>query len=306
MLTVISLCNVRICLRTTLLASVAMLAQLSITQVAWADSTRAECGFAATAAALPPETSACTFSQRQGFINIDIDGGPQFALRPTGDSPGNYLDARGRAVYRRSGLGDRGQLFMLPDQSPPERFLSVYWGRETWECSGEQIANPAGCQLSMGNLVFSLHAGRDGLVKRLTVQVSGLEISNLMQMHDIEGQAYRAELADLDANGWPEVYVYVTSDGSGSYGSLVAYAVNNGKSATPIYMAPVTDDPVASKGYMGHDEFAVVENRLVQRFPVYKEGDVNSAPTGGMRQLQYRLVPGEASWQLQVDRLIEY
>jgi hypothetical protein len=27
---------------------------------------------------------------------------------------------------------------------------------------------------------------------------------------------------------------------------------------------------------------------------------------GGMRQLQYRLVRGEATWQLQIDRLIEY
>jgi len=45
---------------------------------------------------------------------------------------------------------------------------------------------------------------------------------------------------------------------------------------------------------------------LVQRFPVYKTGDTNSEPTGGMRQLQYRLVAGEAGWILEVDRVVEY
>ena len=59
-------------------------------------------------------------------------------------------------------------------------------------------------------------------------------------------------------------------------------------------------------GYMGHDQFAVVENVLVQRFPIYREGDVNAKPTGGTRQIQYRLVPGEAGWILRVDRVVEY
>jgi len=48
---------------------------------------------------------------------------------------------------------------------------------------------------------------------------------------------------------------------------------------------------------MGHDEFAVVENRLVRRFPVYQEDDTNAAASGGTRQLQYRLEPaGYCCW----------
>ena len=60
------------------------------------------------------------------------------------------------------------------------------------------------------------------------------------------------------------------------------------------------------KGYMGHDEFAVVESTLVRRFPVYKEGDSNAKPTGGTRQLQYKLKQGEAAWQLVVDKVVNY
>ena len=57
---------------------------------------------------------------------------------------------------------------------------------------------------------------------------------------------------------------------------------------------------------MGHDAFAVVENRFVQRFPVYKPGDTNASPTGGMRQLHYKLVPGEAGWVLKLDKIEEF
>jgi hypothetical protein len=66
------------------------------------------------------------------------------------------------------------------------------------------------------------------------------------------------------------------------------------------------DNPAAKKGYMGHDQFAVVESTLMRRFPVYRQADTNANPTGGMRQLQYKLIPGEAGWILKVDKVVEY
>jgi hypothetical protein len=50
----------------------------------------------------------------------------------------------------------------------------------------------------------------------------------------------------------------------------------------------------------------VVENRLVRHYPVYKDTDTNAQPSGGTRQLQYRLTAGEASWQLEIDRIVNY
>lgn len=44
----------------------------------------------------------------------------------------------------------------------------------------------------------------------------------------------------------------------------------------------------------------------MRRFPVYKDGDKNAAPSGGMRQMQYKLNPGEANWQLKLDSVVEY
>ena len=50
----------------------------------------------------------------------------------------------------------------------------------------------------------------------------------------------------------------------------------------------------------------MLEGVLGRRFPIYRETDTNAAPTGGTRQVQYRLVPGEATWLLKVDQVVEY
>ena len=113
-------------------------------------------------------------------------------------------------------------------------------------------------------------------------------------------------MADLNGDGSPEIYTYINSAGSGSYGTLVAYAANDKKSLSEIYLPPLVDDKENSRGYMGHDEFAVVESYLVRRFPVYLKGDINANPTGGTRQLQYKLKQGEASWVLELKKSISY
>lgn len=172
-------------------------------------------------------------------------------------------------------------------------------------CTGEQLATPAGCELDYGDIRFALQAGAGGSINQLRIKPSGLAVDNSEINTELDGTAYRAELADLDSNGWPELYVYISSAGSGSYGSLAAYAVNNGKSITPIYLPPLEQSPEAIEGYMGHDQFAVVENRLQRNFPIYRKGDSNAAPTGGTRQLQYRLEPGEAGWALKLERAVD-
>jgi hypothetical protein len=153
---------------------------------------------------------------------------------------------------------------------------------------------------------FRVTCANDSSVNTLRIVPSGLETDNSPIVRSIEGTVTGAEVADINGDGSPEIYVYVTSAGSGSYGSLVAYSANRRKSLSEIYLPPITQDQVASRGYMGHDEFAVLEGVLGHRFPVYRDGDTNAEPTGGMRQLQYKLAPGEASWVLKVDRMIEF
>lgn len=148
---------------------------------------------------------------------------------------------------------------------------------------------------------FHLSSPNRGSVNILRIAPSGKITRHTVIKKEVFGTITDAEVADLNADGWPEVYVYATTAGSGSYGTVVGYAVNRGKSLSEITLPELTDDPVASAGYQGHDEFRIVESTLSRRFPVYLSGDSNAAPGGGQRQLHYRLIAGEAGWLLKLD-----
>lgn len=87
-----------------------------------ADWTEARCDVYAAGEDHTDTILACTFAQRQGSITITRGDGVTHELTPVGDTPGNFRDQRGRAVYRQSGLGDQGLIFRFPDES-----VYVYW-----------------------------------------------------------------------------------------------------------------------------------------------------------------------------------
>lgn len=109
-------------------------------------------------------------------------------------------------------------------------------------------------------------------------------------------------VADLDGNGFDEIYIVTTAAGSGSYGSVLGFASNNDKSLSMIHLPEIRQGDVNFDGYMGHDTFTIEGRKLVRIFPVYGKGDTNEKPTGGKRKLVYGLVPGEAGWQLRVEQ----
>lgn len=160
--------------------------------------------------------------------------------------------------------------------------------------------------LSLQGVSFRVSSANAGSVNRLRIEPKGLKRDNTVIEREIDGTVTMAEVADLNVDGSPEIYVYLSSAGSGSYGSLVAYAANKRQSLSEIFLPSLQDDAKASKGYLGHDEFRIVENTLVRRFPLYRDKDNNAQPSGGTRQLQYKLKAGEAGWVLRPDRTIDY
>jgi hypothetical protein len=195
---------------------------------------------------------------------------------------------------------------MVKSQSKTIAFLAASIPLALW--SPGPGAEPGGFDrtMEMQGIGFRVICANDSSINQLRIEPSGLEIDNRVILAETDGAVIGAELADLDGNGSPEIYVYISSAGSGSYGSLVAYAVNNLKSMTAIYLPPLGDDPAASRGYMGHDLFQVEGDALLRRFPVYLESDTNSKATGPTRQLEYKLVPGEAGWLLRLDSVTEF
>ena len=110
--------------------------------------------------------------------------------------------------------------------------------------------------------------------KKLIIQPIGLSVSNDAFYHDITGYTVtNAEIGDLNLDSYPE---------------------------------EISENTKINNGYMGHDEMAIIESTFCQRFPIYKDGDSNAKPTGGMRQIQYKLVDGENCRILQIDKVLEF
>jgi len=109
-------------------------------------------------------------------------------------------------------------------------------------------------------------------------------------------------IADLDGNGFDEIYIITTSAGSGGYGAVLGLASNKDKSLSMINFPGIQKGDENFEGYMGHDTFKIEDQKLVRTFPIYNQGDTNQHPTGGTRKLVYGLYPGEAMWQLRVEK----
>ncbi len=157
-------------------------------------------------------------------------------------------------------------------------------------------------KLSFQNISFEIK----GFKNHLLITPYGYLVDNRPVSKPIDGTITNAEIEDLNSDGFPEVMIYITSYGSGSYGTLIGFSSNSNKSMSEVAFPTSIDNPKINKGYRGHDEFAIVETNVVQRFPIYYEDDTNSKPTGKMRQIQYKLKDGEASKLLVVDKIIEY
>jgi hypothetical protein len=174
-----------------------------------------------------------------------------------------------------------------------------------WVGSGPASAQaPFQRTLSLQDVTFAVKSTGQGSQQELAITTKAGKRAIKPIRQTVDGTVVGAEVADLNGNGTPEVFVYVQSAGSGSYGELVAYAVDKGNQLSPIALQELSG--ALAKGYMGHDEFQVVEGCLTRRFPIYKPGDSNAKPTGGLRQICYKLKNGEATWILRPTSVLKF
>jgi len=174
-----------------------------------------------------------------------------------------------------------------------------------WMGSGPAVAQaPFQRTLSLQGVNFAVKSTGQGSQQQLTITTTQGKRAFKPIHQTVDGTVVGTEVADLNGNGKPEIFVYVQSAGSGSYGELVAYAVDKSNRLSPIAMQELSG--ALAQGYMGHDEYQVVEGCLTRRFPIYKPGDSNAKPTGGLRQICYKLKNGEASWILRPTSVLQF
>ncbi len=156
--------------------------------------------------------------------------------------------------------------------------------------------------LMLQNIGFNIRSIEKDGNNTLTVNAFGLEQPNQIFTIDIKGTVENAEVEDLNSDGSPELVVYTQTQNEEEYGHVYGFTTNNKKSMSLISFPSIKDNPELTKGYQGHDEFALVETYLAQRFPIYE----NDKPTGKMRQITYKLKEGEAMRSFEVDRITEF
>lgn len=179
--------------------------------------------------------------------------------------------------------------------------VTLFSGAGAVRAADAGATTPFATTLELHGISFTVESPNLAEANTLKITPEGLKISNDVIEREADGLVFNAELGDINIDGSPEVYVFVSN---AKAQTLIAYSANNRKSMSEIHVPDLTADQ--SQGHAGHDEFALVENTVVRRFPIYTVTGADTKPTGRMRQIEYKLKPGEASWQLVVDRITEF
>lgn len=279
-------------------AQLALLVASLASAPAAADTVAARCHITPSLPAMARVTLACSFSQRQGFIGIELADGRRIDLSPQAGR--RYLDGQGQTATQQ--LSANGQVFRFPQET-----LQVDWavGDQAAYTPGSPVTeSPFDRTLALGRLSLRVTSANQPGPNRVRIAPRGLAAVNAPLERELAGRVVNAEFTDLDGDGAPELFVMLRGDGPRAPGLLLAVATNRRRSLSDITLPELT--PAQASGWRGGDEFAVVERELVRRFRLYRDGDADGAPSGGWRQLQYRLVPGEASWQLRLTRATDF
>jgi hypothetical protein len=109
----------------------------------------------------------------------------------------------------------------------------------------------------------------------------------------IRGRVAKAEIDDLNSDGYPDLVLYVYTDSAAVFGTVYAFVSKANKSVIGCFLPDPMMDGKINEGYKGHDTFSLMEGYLLEKFPIYKAGDDKDNPSGGTRVILYQLVPDE-------------
>lgn len=161
------------------------------------------------------------------------------------------------------------------------------------------LSGTAGAQTPIAKMDTTLKIGKTGYrvdcrnkianQNQLTIRPVGFESGARDMSFFIQGRVAKAEIDDLNSDGFPDLVLYVYSDSNAVFGTVYAFLSEANKSISPCMLPDVMLNGKINTGYKGHDTFALMESFLQQKFPIYKTGDEKEKPTGGTRVVLYQL-----------------
>lgn len=236
--------------------------------------------------------------------------GQVLAVRLDADSAMAYFNVlppgSDEAVFIGSAAGNEFRGVLAKDGDYTLRVYLMAAGARRGEASNYTLradltdppAAPFDQTLSLHGIQFRVTSPNRATGNTLRIETTGLALDNTPVETAVAGPVTGADVADLDVDRSPEVYVYLRPADARGRMALAAYSANRRKSLSTITLPAIEDSPGAADGFVGPEQMAVVESVFMRRFAV---GD-----GGRTRQLHYRLVPGEAGWQLKLERTEEF
>jgi hypothetical protein len=160
-------------------------------------------------------------------------------------------------------------------------------------CGSAQAQDPKfDTTVKSGRVGYRIYCNnKNGEENRLDIKLIGFQNSTRDPSFFIQGRVTKAELDDLNNDGYPDLLLYIYSGMDGVFGTVYAFVSDQNKAVIPLSLPDVMGDGKLNSGYKGHDEFSMMEGSLIQKFPIYKPGDDKDKPTGGKRVIQYQMVP---------------
>ena len=131
-------------------------------------------------------------------------------------------------------------------------------------------------------------------LSNISVAIKGVKGSDV-KFADVD-PINKVLVADLDENGFDELYILTINAGSGSYGNVIGVASNKDKSLSMITFPEVTESDMKKGGkfqdYVGHDVYEINKKTLVRTFPLKTKESKKT------HSIIYKLKAGEAAYQL--------
>jgi hypothetical protein len=94
--------------------SMSIIAALALTHTVRADTAEAMCQLVKDGDTKKNASGPCTFSQRQGYVDIDLRNGSKFSLAPT-DKANHFKDGEGNTVVRTA--SGNQHVYKWPDKN---------------------------------------------------------------------------------------------------------------------------------------------------------------------------------------------
>jgi len=136
---------------------------------------------------------------------------------------------------------------------------------------------------------------RDIKSNSLSIRPLGFESpANETMNMPVRGRVSAAMVDDLNSDGLADLILFIYTDSAAIHGTVYVLVSEDSKTIVPAGLPDPALDGKINTGYKGHDVFKLLEGTLLQRFPIFKPGDKDDAPTGGTRTVQYALSKGES------------